>query len=194
MTDYVFAYGSLLSPGSLALTLPTTRLTDIVGARLTGFVRTFDVAFPNDGSQGDKAYFSPSGGRPSHVLFANVVAISAGEAVNGVLVPMEPGDLALLVNRERRYELLEVTDSVRLMGVPEGPAGTVCAFVGRAEFTRPADVARGVLSREYVNAVADGVRFWSGRYPGFDQEYYASTRLPTGVPMLDLTRVEGLRG
>ena len=34
MTDYVFAYGSLLSPGSLALTLPTTRLTDIVGARL----------------------------------------------------------------------------------------------------------------------------------------------------------------
>ena len=101
MTDYVFAYGSLLSPASLARTLPNTRLTDVVGARLTGFVRTFDVAFPNDGSQGDKAYFDPSGGRPSHVLFANVVASSAGEAVNGVLVPMGPGDIALLVNRER---------------------------------------------------------------------------------------------
>ena len=59
-------------------------------------------------------------------------------------------------------------------GRTEGPAGTVCAFVGRAEFTRPADVARGVLSREYVNAVADGVRFWSG-----------DTRLRPGVLRLD---------
>ncbi len=194
MADYVFAYGSLLSPSSLARTLPRTRLADVVAARLTGFVRIFDVRFPNDGSQRDKAYFDEHGERPSHVLFANVAASSACEAVNGVLVPMVPGDLELVVSRERRYQLLDVTDWVRPFDASEDLSGTVGTFVGRHEFTRPADAARGVLSREYVDAVAEGVRFWSGRYAGFDQEYRASTRLPMGVPILDLTRVEGPRG
>lgn len=189
MTDYVFAYGSLLRPSSLARTVPNARLEDVVGARLVGFLRTFDVAFPNDGSQGDKSYFDDDGQRPSHVLFANVVQTTEDNAANGVLGPLEPGDLELLIDRERRYEVVEVTGSIGLLDPSVETPGCVCAFVGREQFTGAAEVSRGVLSREYLATIASGVQHWEQTYPGFAKDYHESTRVEPGTPIRGLVRV-----
>ena len=69
---YVFAYGSLLSRASLSTTLPEVSPAQCVPALLDGYERTFDVAFPNDGSQPDKIYRRDGGTDPAVVLFANL--------------------------------------------------------------------------------------------------------------------------
>ncbi|MDQ1250288.1 MAG: hypothetical protein QG597_4667 [Actinomycetota bacterium] len=194
MTGYVFAYGSLLNPESLARTVPNARLSAVVGARLVDFVRTFNVAFPNDGSQGDKAYFDDRGRRPPTVLFANVVPSSDGHAANGVLVPLGPGDLSLLIDRERRYEVVDVTESIRLLDPSAAAPTSVCAFVGRDRFTRAAEVGHGVLSREYLETIATGVHHWERTYPGFVDEYRSTTRLHQSIPVRDLVRVNAATG
>ena len=191
VTGYVFAYGSLLNPESLARTVPSARLSAVVGARLVGFVRTFNVAFPNDGSQGDKAYFDDLGRRPPTVLFANVVPSSDGHAANGVLVPLGPGDLSLLVDRERRYEAVDVTESMSLLDPSAATPTSVCAFVGRERFTRDAEVGHGVLSREYLETIATGVQHWERTYPGFVHHFRSSTQLRQCIPIRDLVRVNG---
>ena len=188
VTAYVFAYGSLLNPASTAQTLPQAPLADAVGARLPGFARSFDVAFPNDGSQADKAYRDRDGVRPSHVLFANLVRDWVTPAANGVLIPLRPGDMARLARREHRYELIDVTASVRpITRMPTGLSG-VYAFLGKAAYTSAADVARGVLSGEYMARIAAGVHHWNQRFPGFEREYHASTRLPAHAPVKETIR------
>ena len=189
--DYVFVYGSLLSPDSLASTLTPAAVATVVGAHLLGFVRTFTVAFPNDGSQGDKAYFDHAGFRPPYVLFANVVRGRSDEGTNGVLIPLGPGDLTALTNRERRYELIDVTPRVELLGQTEAVPQSVVTFVGRSEFTDPTCTARGVLSRDYLDTIDDGVRFWDQRYPGFAQAHQTATRVNPATPIRHLTRVDG---
>lgn len=189
MTSYVFAYGSLLNPESLARTVPNARLSAVAGARLVDFVRTFDVAFPNDGSQRDKAYFDDRGRRPPTVLFANVVPSSDGHAANGVLVPLGPGDLSLLVDRERRYEVVDVTESISLLDPSASAPTSVCTFVGRERFTRADDVGHGVLSREYLEAIASGVQHWGRAFPGFVNDFRSSTQLPRRIPVRNLVRV-----
>ena len=59
----VFAYGSLLNPGSLAATLPQLTPERCLPATCAGLRRVYGVAFPNDGSQDDKAYTDAAGVR-----------------------------------------------------------------------------------------------------------------------------------
>jgi hypothetical protein len=184
---YVFAYGSLMCPASLLGSLPDVALDECVPARCAGFTRTFDVAFPNDGSQPDKAYFDERGGRPEHVLFANLA--DDGGVANGVCVPVREEDLGVLHDRERRYELVDVSD--RVVGYPgvPGPAGEVLAFLGRAEFRALERAATGVVPRSYAAAVESGAMYWDGRVPGFFDDYAASTR---PGPLATLARVDYL--
>ena len=193
MTDYVFAYGSLLDPQSLRGTLPAVDLQVAHGARLHGYTRRFDVAFPNDGSQGDKAYFDAHGDRPPFVLFANVVPAAMAMAerpVNGARVRVTRAELSRLVQRERRYRLVDVTADVEVRlatgAAASGPDRT-WVFVGRAEFTSPQAVSAAVASREYLATIDAGVAYWEARQPGFRQGFRASTTWPARV--VDLRRV-----
>jgi len=104
---YVFAYGSLLNPGSLAATLPQLTPERCLPATCAGLRRVYEVAFPNDGSQDDKAYTDAAGVRPPVVLFWDVVA-DAEASVAGVCVPVTDAELAALRRRELRYDLREV--------------------------------------------------------------------------------------
>ncbi|GAA4405042.1 gamma-glutamylcyclotransferase family protein [Tsukamurella soli] len=185
---FVFAYGSLMSPASLRATLRDCAIDGCIPARCRGFRRTFGVAFPNDGSESDKAYLDDRGGRPPVVLFSDLTA-DEGDRVNGVCIPVGEPDLDLLRSRELRYNLRDVTDAVcpypgfRLVG-------TVSAFVGAERFTRPEDVRRGVLSAGYAATIDDGARHWDRTSPGFFADYLSSTDAAAPGRIVRLTRVD----
>lgn len=139
---YVFAYGSLMSPTSLLRTLPAISPQSCVPVVCSGYCRTFDGAFPNDGSQADKAYLDLGGSRPPYVLMANITR--ADGWVHGICVPVTSDQLERLRERELRYHLEDVSESIHSDDVV--PASRVVSFVGRPEHTRATDVERGVVA------------------------------------------------
>jgi hypothetical protein len=64
-----------MDPESLSRTLPEVDLAACVPAMCRDYLRSFSVAFPNDGSETDKAYFDPRGG-PRRGYFATRFARS----------------------------------------------------------------------------------------------------------------------
>ena len=193
--DFIFAYGSLLNPRSLKHTLPDIEIETCVPARARHFARTWSVAFPNDGSQGDKSYRFEDGGRPGVVVFVNLEEVPAPEAgANGVLIPVAPDRMDSLAARERRYELEDVSPNIEVYGgfedhVLSSAAMRVAVFVGRREFTRAEDIGRGVISREYQETIESGVAYWDWRVDGFRTDFKAST-VDSRLPVVHLTRVD----
>ena len=181
---YLFAYGSLLSPESLLSTLPAVDIDDVVPARLAGHRRVFDVAFPNDGSQPDKAYFDEAGERPPFVLFSNLEPHSAANT-NGVLVPVSDAQLEVLCARERRYDLVAGTAWTD----PASSPLPVLTFMGAEPFTAPEDVRAGVVAASYLELLMDGALFWEQRHPGFLDEFHSSTQMPADA-VVRLRRVD----
>ncbi len=194
---WVFAYGSLMEPGSLRSTLPGADLDSLVPASLVGHTRRWNVAFPNDGSQPDKAYFDEEGRRPPAVLFLNLVEAPGRRsegAVNGVLVPVDGPGLTKLRRREGRYREVDVSD--RLEPHPEVEMGfdagrhEAVAFVGREAFTRERQVRHAVIPRSYVSTLLRAVSYWEERYPGFEAAFRASTKMPGDAELVSLRRVD----
>ncbi|MEE6282027.1 gamma-glutamylcyclotransferase family protein [Georgenia sp. MJ170] len=201
---FVFVYGSLLQPASLQATLPTVSWRQCVPAVVSGRRRDFGVAFPNDGSQPDKAYLDGEGDRPPVVLFANLRSAAPAESVNGICVPVDAAQLIQLEARELRYETVDVSDAVRVSDAVEAtdadavtqatdavrpPLGRVVTFVGKAEFARASDVAAGVVPAEYADSIDAGARFWEHHVPGFHDELRRSTDWPDPSAVVPLRRV-----
>jgi len=186
----VFAYGSLLQPGSLASTVPDVDLDACRPARLHGWLRCFDVAFPNDGSQPDKAFLDPDGHRPPWVLLANLRRGGVGSAVSGLLVEVSVASLERLRRRERRYRLCPVPGALEPYDDSGAIAGEVLTARGRAEFQAEEAVAAGVVARSYVEGILAGAEHWSQRAPGFAADVRASTVFPTSGQIADLKRVD----
>ncbi len=193
--DFVFGYGSLLNPKSLRATLPDIDVRSCIPARARGFVRTWSVAFPNDGSQPDKSYRDAAGGRPRVVLFVNLEQVTAGTAADagatGVLIPTTADSIEKLSNRERRYQLADLTSRVKVYpGFEDQVRGDihVAAFVGTAEFTRPEEVERGVIQREYQEIVKAGFRYWDQQVEVFRRDSEISTVRGPQVPVINLVR------
>jgi hypothetical protein len=187
---FVFAYGSLMSPDSLLSVLPDTALSACVPARSTGRVRKFGVAFPNDGSQKDKAYFDVDGNRPAIVLLCDIPR-AEGRWLNGVCVPVDDQGIAALERRELRYELFDVT--ARTTGYFRGKTlDQVVAFVGAEKFTRAADIEGGVLHDEYLETIQSGARHWESVCRGFYDDFVESTVLPAPSQIRPLKRVDAV--
>lgn len=187
---FVFTYGSLLLPSSLRSTLPQAAWEDCVPARLSGHRRRFQVAFPNDGSQVDKAYFDDRGERPPFVLFADVYRVGGPTAVNGICVPVATEQLTLLGARELRYNTVDVSDRIRpYSGRAGADLDRVLMFLGKPAFTRPNDVQRGVVPESYLDAMENGALFWETHYPGFHIDFVSSTDWPEQQQIVPLTRV-----
>lgn len=184
----VFAYGSLLNPASASRTLPDLAWPRCLPAHCTGMLRTFGVAFPNDGSETDKWYADDRGHRPPRILFADLTP-EPGVTVNGVLIPVTEAELQRLIARELRYELVDVANQVTLWDGTR-PAGRVTIFVGRPEFTHSADVATGVVPAAYVASIHAGARFWDRHVRGFEAAFTASTLRPPLSRVASLTRFD----
>lgn len=187
---YVFAYGSLLSRASLSRTLRGASPALCVPARLDGYERTFDVAFPNDGSQPDKIYRRDGGTDPTVVLFANIRPTQGRIAVNGILIEVQPAAMERLRARELRYDLVDVTAGVHTYSPWRQGRGRVLAFSGRPEFTEPSSVKDGVVGHAYLATILEGVKDWERRCPGFGRDFDRSTHAPDPDRVVALRRFD----
>lgn len=185
---FVFAYGSLINPSSVRRTLPQVDLRRCAPAYCQGMRRTLGVAFPNDGSQTDKWYADDAGHRPPRILFANLEP-RADTRANGVLIPVTPADVSLLLDRERRYDLTDITQRITLWS-GACPGLPVATFVGHTEFTRPVDVAAGMVPAAYLESLRTGARFWDRDYPGFEDAFLESTLEPPRDRIRSLQRFD----
>jgi hypothetical protein len=114
----VFAYGSLASPASAALTLG--RPVEIAGlARLQGWRRRWSVCRDNLASE--KTFAPADGGEPYRwCLGLNVerADVASGEPgpvpadPNGALIEVSEAELDRLATRELRYDRIEVTPHI----------------------------------------------------------------------------------
>lgn len=196
---YVFGYGSLMEPQSLHRSAPTVDMQACIPATAQGFQRVFDVAFPNDGSQADKAYYAPDGSRPARVLLGNIRArtepgAAPSEArpasVNGICIPVSAADLEAIRRRERRYDETDITGLILPYSGWDTPPARVLAFLGSARYTRAEDVTRGLVSRAYLETIEAGVAYWEQRAPGFARDYRNSTTHPPAGAVVTLRRVD----
>lgn len=106
---WVFGYGSLVSPASLATTIGrNVEATDVVAAHLHGYGRRW-----NYGSlhlRGDWRHDEID--VQQGVVISLGVVPSGGERCNGVAVRVTADELAQLDWRERDYERTDVTDLI----------------------------------------------------------------------------------
>ncbi len=182
---YLFVYDSLLLPGTLKGALPFAEPQSLFPAKVAGYFRLWNVAFPNDSTQKDRAYYDEEEERPPVVLLANLAretGTRSKSAANGILVPVSAADLERLRRRKLRYRELDVSARIQPYAGFEGGweqgRSRAFAFVGRADFTRSEIVKRGVIQRSYLDEVLRGVSVWERRFPGFEADFHASTVIP----------------
>jgi cation transport regulator ChaC len=145
---YVFGYGSLVSPASVEKTLGhNVPAASVVPAELVGWRRAWNVG-SDRASHPERTFFlrNDDGGRGAIfkgitvVLGIERVTSDDGTTCNGAVFPVFRGDLNLLDVRERNYERIDVTDSVKWDDKP--PNCTVYTYVPKAEAAAKVALAR----------------------------------------------------
>src|SRR5699024_11916290 len=125
--------------------------------------------------------------RPPRVLLPTPRPSPPARA-HGVCIPVDADDLDAPRDRERRYAPQQIAVEP-YPGRPH-PEAEVLAFLGRAEFTQPDDVSRGLLSSRYREVVVTGAQHWEGQVRGFGADFHAGTRFPPAEQIHALQRVD----
>lgn len=180
--DYVFGYGSLARGGIGGSPAPGRR-----PCRLNGYRRAWTVAMDNGLTlPGYKYYVDPrDGSRPAlFVTFLNL-SPAEGHAVNGTAFAVTAAEIALLDDRERNYERIEVTG---MLSEPIG--GRVWSYIGtraaRERFEEGRRLGRAAVSTRYIEDVRSSFR---SAGDAALREFDASTD-PPACPIADLRRVD----
>lgn len=143
----VFAYGSLVLPESVAMTLGRP-VPAVHRAELVGWRRRFSQV--RDNHAVEKTFELADGTLPRWILGLN---IERGEhdagAVNGAVIELEEPEVQRLAARELRYEPVELTGAVAGERLPEQIVG----FTARAEHRAPEPPAGAVIIAAYASAV-----------------------------------------
>ncbi|MGI9646311.1 MAG: gamma-glutamylcyclotransferase family protein [Ilumatobacteraceae bacterium] len=157
MSAWVFGYGSLAAPESIARTIrrPVQRERDLLAADLAGYARRW-----NYGSLQLRGDWQHEG---TDVVGGVVISLGLtaddGDATNGALVRVTADELAELDWRERDYERTDVTARITL---DDGRAGRVLGepvvtYVPRASaverYEQARDDRRGAVRRSYWDLV-----------------------------------------
>ena len=154
VVGYVFGYGSLAAAGLAGLDRRPRREGFV--ADLEGFGRGWGVAMDNSRTlPGYKCYVDGTGARPDVcVAFLDLTPVASGH-VNGVCLPVDELALAVLDDRERNYERVDVSDAL-----PGGePVWTYLgSAAGRDRLTRARASTRAVIHEGYLAAVTRGFR------------------------------------
>ena len=182
---WVFGYGSLVAPESMARTLerPVDPTNGWRVARLVGFGRRW-----NYGSMVLRGNWHHDG---AHVRDGQVVSLglaaSPAEWCNGTVVLVDDDELARLDWRERDYERTDVTDLVSVEG--DAPAGPVVTYVPRPSaierYEAGRDAGRAAVRREYWDLVHDAF----ARLGDHHLAHLVDHTPPPDVPVVDVTLV-----
>ncbi len=178
---WVFGYGSLVSPTSMATTIGRTVVTDDVAvAHLDGYGRRW-----NYGSMHLRGDWHIDG---THIVQGLVVSLGLtaadDESCNGVIVRVTADELAQLDWRERDYERTDVTEQIRLEH--GDPRGRVMTYVPRSSaierYESARDAGRAGIRQSYWELVAAAFQDLGGDH----HERYTATPSPD-VPVVDMT-------
>jgi len=174
----VFAYGSLVSPASVAETLGRAPRPARV-AQLEGWTRNWTQARDNLASE--KTFARPDGSLPRYFLGLNVEPAEEAPAPNGALIDVTELELERLDLREIRYRRVDVTAAVRTAsGEPLG-FDAVIAYAARAENHRPETPPDAAIVATYPRTIAAAFSVL-----GPEQlELYRATTAPPPVPAIE---------
>lgn len=150
---WVFGYGSLVSPVSVARTID--RLIDHPDERVVTHLHGYGRRW-NYGSQLLRGHWTVEGvSVRDGVVVSLGLAMSADEWCNGVSILVDDDELAALDARESDYEVTDITDQVAVAASVF--AGRVVTFVPRAgsveRYRRARDDGRAAVRAEYVTLV-----------------------------------------
>jgi dephospho-CoA kinase len=177
---WIFGYGSLVSPASMATTIGrTVAATDVAVAHLDGYGRRW-----NYGSLHLRGDWHHGGIEVTQGLVVSLgLVASESESCNGVIVRVTAEELAMLDWRERDYERSDVSDLIRLDGDPIGER--VMTYVPRSSaierYEHARDLGRAGIRQSYWELVQRAF----GELGDDHLERYAATPAPD-VPVVDM--------
>ena len=180
--EFVFGYGSLAALADGVAPSRAPRAEGFV-CDLRGYRRQWGVAMDNRCDlPGYKHYTDELGWRPAvFVCFLDVERDPRG-SVNGLCVPVDDARLAVLDERERNYDRVDVSPSVDAGGA------RVWAYVGarasRLRMRWAVAAHRAVIDSRYLETVAAG---FSALGQG-ELERCAPSLSPGPLPVVALTR------
>lgn len=181
---WVFGYGSLVSPTSVART--TERVIDAPHERVVTHLRGYGRRW-NYGSHRLRGNWTADGVSVTNGTVISLgLAVAADEACNGVSILVTPDELDRLDERERDYEMTDITDSVTIESDHVDPAalGRVVTFVPRATA-----IARYETARDAGRAAVE-VRYWNLVHAAFDELGVEHRRLLDSTPSPDVPVVD----
>ncbi|MCG8469718.1 MAG: hypothetical protein MJB57_16185 [Gemmatimonadetes bacterium] len=148
--DYVIAYGSLMEPTSLGAALGRVVAEDeLIPATLASHERGWTVA--------DRVTLSEAEA-PTLAAFLDLVPSPDAET-RVLMFRARAGDVTRLRRREKHYDLIDVTPSVRLASrAPLHAGARALVFLGRAEHRIDASAENVVILRGYLDRVIRAAR------------------------------------
>jgi hypothetical protein len=145
----IFAYGSLASPASAALTLG--RPVEIAArARLPGWRRRWSTC--RDNCATEKTFAPPGGGEPFPWCLGLNLERAGGDGPNGALIEVDEAELDRIDVRELRYDRTEITDDLDDAGAESG-FEAVYTWVAKPRHHFPTPPAGAVIIATYAAAV-----------------------------------------
>ena len=178
---WIFGYGSLVSPSSMATTIGrTVGADDVAIAHLDGYGRRW-----NYGSLHLRGDWRHDGVDVVQGLVVSLgLAASDSESCNGVIVRVTADELAQLDWRERDYERTDVTDQMRVDG--ETQPRRVMTYVPRPSaverYEAARDGGRAGIRQSYWEVVSGAFRDLGGDH----HDRYTATPAPD-VPVVAMT-------
>ena len=150
---WVFGYGSLVSPVSVARTID--RVIDHPDERIVTHLHGYGRRW-NYGSQLLRGHWTVGGTSVREGVVVSLgLAVSTDEWCNGVSILVDDDELAVLDARESDYEVTDITDRVAVDAATF--AGRVVTFVPRPgsveRYERARDEGRAAVRAEYVMLV-----------------------------------------
>lgn len=176
---WVFGYGSLVDPRSLARTIDRLAQlgVDAFEADLAGYGRRWNYGTLAVGESVDEP------GREWRIV-ALGLTVAVAESVNGLIARVDDADLAALDRRERNYDRVDVTEAMTVAAGAE--IGTVITYVPRPEPVERFEQARAegtaAISKRYWDLVDNA---FASLGPDQRERYRATTPDP-GIPVVEL--------
>jgi hypothetical protein len=161
---FLFAYGSLLSPASIAKSLGKDLKDDLRAAWLYDYRRSwsaFATVEPIDSKDPE----------PATAAFLNITPCD-GAIINGVLLPVSMSDLSILDQREFMYHRLDVSPLVR-----PRQTGRVYVYVGDEQ---KVNTDGACVPTEYLRIIEEAFEYWG---QGFKEEFWRGTASQTFRPL-----------